>query len=489
MRIVARAAERAVRGDERAAATARGSKRDDALVVFARRRVRGKRARARGRNHRRNAGMRIAAATGRGMRIDATLVVRELPLPRQHEPRPRDLLIHRAQRARRAAAAGVQYRSIFQPARRVFRLLVPPVRGEAVLRGVVHLPRADLNLKRASRRVADHRVQAPVPVLLRRSDVILRLALHRGPPLSRVHRRERGVARRLAAVDDDPQRADVVDVVDRPQPLRAHLAKRRVERFRAAADVRRVVDAGGAQRRRDVAHRARDRLSLLAVAELERQRRVLGGVKQREARVLEARLERPYPEPRRERDEDVERLVRQPRRAVAFAAERVDAAAVGRGGQRRQRREPVREFHDDDPRVRGRDEHRAELHALLRVELARRRATHPRHEREPRSALHHVDNRGAARERYRELFRDDRRAVEDVAEQRGRDRAGVHPEVGDDGRALDAALQKRRFRTVDVVDVAAVRPRGDSKRAHDAGETERGVSRLRVAEYGRLDVV
>src|SRR5207302_11465188 len=71
-------------------------------------------------------------------------------------------------------------------------LLVAPVRGDAELGSLVHLPGADLYLDRLALGPHHRRVQRLVEVELRHGDVVLETPLYRLP--GGVDRTERGVA-------------------------------------------------------------------------------------------------------------------------------------------------------------------------------------------------------------------------------------------------------------------------------------------------------
>ena len=161
--------------------------------------------------------------------------VRDGVLPVEHLPQPRDLLVERRVVAHAVPAA----------------FLVAPVRGDAVLRVLVHLPRADLHLERLVAGPDDRRVQRPVVVGLRLRDVVVELARQRRPQV--VHDAERRVAI-LHGVDEDAHGADVVQRVD-ARLLALHLAADAVDVLRPPGDLRRGAGRGEfrLQRRDDVA--------------------------------------------------------------------------------------------------------------------------------------------------------------------------------------------------------------------------------------------
>mmetsp|Transcript_10138 Transcript_10138/g.41009 ORF Transcript_10138/g.41009 Transcript_10138/m.41009 type:complete len:534 (+) Transcript_10138:170-1771(+) len=309
------------------------------------------------------------------------LVVHELPLPREHEPRPRHLLVDRP---------------VVDDA-----LLVPPVRRHARLSRAVHLGGANLHLNRRPIRGDDDGVQALVAVHLGVAHVVLGLARDRGELA--VDSLEGGVAVVLR-VDDDANRPQVVHVAER-DALAEHLAVHRKEALGAAVDVvdavgdARVGDDGGG----DVLDGALHRRLLLVPRELGAQRVVRLRVQVRETRILEARLEAPDAEARREGDVDGEGFLGDSRGGVL--AERVDGLEA---------LEPIRELDDDDSRIRHRDEQRAELQAFLSRQGPAAGALELGHERELGNARHHGHD--GVRRRVPELALRHRRVVEDVVE-------------------------------------------------------------------------
>ena len=118
--------------------------------------------------------------------------------------------------------------------------LVEPVRGDAELGLLVHLPGAHLDLERRAGRPDHRRVQRAVAVQLRHRDEVLEPAGHRLP--ERVDEPERAVAvaRPLLAraVGDHAHGREVVDLVELPALL-GHLVVDRVEVLRAPRDQRR----------------------------------------------------------------------------------------------------------------------------------------------------------------------------------------------------------------------------------------------------------
>ena len=112
---------------------------------------------------------------------------------------------------------------------RTTRALIEPVRGDAVFGLLVHLVRADLNLKRARRGTDDRGVKALVVIRLGHVDIVFKAPRHGRP--QRVDGAEGGIAVRNR-VGDDAQGHQIVDLgelltlalhllIDRPIMLRA----------------------------------------------------------------------------------------------------------------------------------------------------------------------------------------------------------------------------------------------------------------------------
>ena len=149
-------------------------------------------------------------------RLGALPPVGDLVAPRQQLAQPGDLLLEGA----------------FAP-RRLARLLVAPVRGDAELRLSVHLLGADLHFERSAGR-ADHRgVERLVEVSLRPRDVVVELLRDRLPQV--VHHAERGVAI-LDRGHDDAQRPHIVELAE-VERLGAHLVPDRVDVLRPAVEL------------------------------------------------------------------------------------------------------------------------------------------------------------------------------------------------------------------------------------------------------------
>ena len=113
------------------------------------------------------------------------------------------------------------------------RFLVFPVRGDAVLRDLMHRKRADLDLERIAAR-HDRRVQGLIAVRLRHGDVVLEAARDWLP--HRVDDAEHAVAV-LDRVDEHAHGREVVDLAEL-LVVALHLLVDAVEMLRAAADVR-----------------------------------------------------------------------------------------------------------------------------------------------------------------------------------------------------------------------------------------------------------
>ena len=112
------------------------------------------------------------------------------------------------------------------------------MRRDTIFRLAVHLIGADLNLKGLPRRADQGRMQRPVIVRLRHRDVILEPPGHGRIHL--VNDAERGVAV-LDRIDDDPDRKEIVDLVER-LPLIHHLLVDAEEVLHASVHL--CLDAG-----------------------------------------------------------------------------------------------------------------------------------------------------------------------------------------------------------------------------------------------------
>ena len=232
-------------------------------------------------------------------------------------------------------------------------LLVPPMRGDAVLRERVHLARTDLDLERLRARTHDRGVERLIEVRLRHGDVVVELTRHRRP--QRVHDAERGVARG-EVIHDDADRKQVVDLVE-ADALAPHLLLNGPEMLRPSRQLgphARFLELG-----REVLHRLLDVAfaRLAALGELIGQFLVLLGLEVFEREILELPLDLPDPEAVREGRVDLHRLLRDA--PLLVRRERRECAHVV---------EPVAELDDDDAQVVGhREEHLADVLGLMRV--------------------------------------------------------------------------------------------------------------------------
>ena len=187
--------------------------------------------------------------------------------------------------------------------------LVEPVGGDAELGGLVHLPRANLDLERLALGPDHGRVERAVEVELGHCDVVLEAARHRLP--EGVHDAEHrvAVALPLAArvLHDHPHRGEVVDLVELLAAL-DHLLVDRIEVLGAAEDL--GADAGLLELARQNLARLRD-VGLALGALLSHHRRdllVLARVERLEREVLELPLHLLDAEPVGERRVDLEGL-------------------------------------------------------------------------------------------------------------------------------------------------------------------------------------
>ena len=114
------------------------------------------------------------------------------------------------------------------------RLLVAPVRGDAVLRGLVHVAGADLDLERPPLGPDHGRVERLVHVELGHGDHVLEAPRQRLP--QRVRMTPTAPVAVLHGLDDHPHRREVVDLVELAA-LAGHLRVDRVEVLGAAGDL------------------------------------------------------------------------------------------------------------------------------------------------------------------------------------------------------------------------------------------------------------
>ena len=279
----------------------------------------------------------------------------------------------------------------------------------------MHVLRAHLDLERPALRPDHGRVQRPVAVQLRHRDVVLEPAGHRLP--ERVDQAERAVAvaRSLlaGALDEHAHRGQVVDLVELATLLH-HLVVDGVEVLRAAGDLR------GDVRLVELLLEDEPGLAdvLLTVGAALGDHRldlgVLAGVQRLEREVLELPLEGVDTEAVRERRVDLERLARLLH--LLLLAEVLDRAEVVEAvGELDQDHADVLGHRDDQlPVVLG-------LGVLAALEL------------DPRQLGDAVDELG---DLVAELVLDRLQVgvgvLDDVVEERGRDRRLVHAELGED---------------------------------------------------------
>ena len=231
-------------------------------------------------------------------------------------------------------------------------LLVAPVRGDAVLGGVVHLAGADLDLQRAPLGPDHRRVERLVHVELRHRHHVLEAAGERLP--ERVDDADGAVAV-LDGVDDDAHRREVVDLVELAA-LAGHLRVDRVEVLGAAGDL--GVDAERLELLGEVAAGLGDvALALLALlVDQALDLLVLARVQGGEREVLELPLDRVDAEAVRERRVDLEGLLGL-----------LDLLLLGHRAERAHVVQAVGELDQDDPDVRGHRDHHLAVVLGLRL--------------------------------------------------------------------------------------------------------------------------
>ena len=209
--------------------------------------------------------------------------VAHVALPVQNAPQPAQLLIQ----------------LVFVGA----ALLVPPVGGDAVLRGAVHLEGADLHLEGLA--LVDHGgVQRLVHVRLGHGDVVLEAARNLGP--HGVHHAQHEVAV-LLGVDQNAQRDQIVDLVE-GLVLGLHLLVDGVEVLGPAGDL--GLDAGLAQPHAQLLGHVGDQpLALLALhAHQPHQLLVALGIDVAQRQVLQLPLDGVHAHAVGQRRVDVQRL-------------------------------------------------------------------------------------------------------------------------------------------------------------------------------------
>ncbi len=244
-------------------------------------------------------------------------------------------------------------------------LLVEPVGGDAVLRRLVHLVGADLDLQRAALGSDHRRVQRLVEVELGHRHPVLEAAGQRLP--ERVDDPDGAVAV-LDRVDQDAHGREVVDLVELAALL-GHLRVDGVEVLRAARDVR--ADPDRLELLAQVGARAGDVVlalrALLADQALDLV--VLARVQRRESEVLELPFDRVDAQPVRQRGEDVQGLARL-----------VLALLLGHRPERAHVVQAVGELDQDHPDVPGhRDQHLAVVLGLAVVAALEGDAAQLRH--------------------------------------------------------------------------------------------------------------
>ena len=303
--------------------------------------------------------------------------------------------------------------------------LVQPVRRDAVLGLLVHLARAHLDLERLPLGPDHGRVQRAVAVELRHRDEVLEPPGHRLPERVDEPERRVAVARPLLAraLADDAHRGQVVDLVELAAAL-GHLVVDRVEVLRARRDVRRNVRLAQL-----LAEDLRGLVGLrLAVGALVGDHRldlgVLAWMQRLEREVLELPLERVDAEPVRERRVHLERLARLLRLLLLPLV--LDRPHVV---------EAVGELDEDDADVlRHRDDH---LPVVLGLGLLAALEADPR---QLRDALDELRDLGA--ELGAELLEVGVRVLDDVVQERGRDRLLVEMELRADARDAERVMDE-----------------------------------------------
>ena len=334
-------------------------------------------------------------------RLEELAGVRGLALPVEQLAHPRHLV-----ELERAVTGGAA--RVLGPA--LGDLLVPPVRGNAVLRGPVHLVGADLHLERLAVR-PDHggvqRLVHPEPGL---RDVVLEPARHRLP--QGVHHAHRGVA--VADVlHEHPHAHQVVDVVE-VLTLDDHLLVDRVVVLRAAEHL--GLDPGlGQLTGHLVDHGAQVGVAAgRAVGDEADDLVVALGVQDREREVLELPLHRRHPEAVGQRREHLECLA-----GLLGLLLRLEEAHRAHVVQ------PVGQLDDQHARVaRHRDDHLADrlgLGGRAELDLV-----------ELRDAVDEVRDLGP--EVGRELVQRVGGVLDGVVQQRGDQRRRVHPQLAEDRR-------------------------------------------------------
>ena len=225
------------------------------------------------------------------------------------------------------------------------------MRGDAVLRHLVHLLRPNLHLHRLAVRPYHGSMQAAIQIVLRIGDVIVKLARNRTPVT--VHNAQRCVAVRNC-VNDDAESVDVVDLVER-HFLAPHFAVDPVNVLRPPVDL--GSNAGLFEHLGQRGLRLFHPVDPLGPLLVHRLRQVSVGDRLQVAKteVLKLPLDLPDPQPVRQRRKDLQRLARNPPPLV-----------LGVALQRPHIVDPVRQLDQHHPDVfHHRQEHLAQALGLL----------------------------------------------------------------------------------------------------------------------------
>ncbi len=355
-------------------------------------------------------------------RVHELLGVLRVLLPVEHRAQPVELRVAvcaSTGSAPAAPAAGAL----------VVAVLVEPVRGDAELRRLLHLARADLDLQRQALGPDHRRVQRLVHVELRHRDEVLEAPGHRLP--QRMHDADRLVAV-LHGLDDHAHRRQVEDLVELPALL-GHLRVDRIEVLGAAGDV--GLDAP--QLLGEVVAGLLDvLLALLALlVDKNLDLGVLARVQCLEREILELPLDRVDAEPVRDRRVDLQRLLRL-----------VDLLLLGHRVDRAHVVQAVGELDQDDPHVVGHRHHH--LAVVLGLRLVARLE---RDAGELRDAVDDV--RDLVAELMAHLGERCRRVLDGVVQQRRAQRLRVQAHAGADLRDADRVMDEVLARQATLVGV------------------------------------
>ena len=299
-------------------------------------------------------------------------------------------------------------------------VFVDPVRGDAELRHLLHLARADLDLEGQPLRPDHRRVQRLVHVELRHRDEVLEAPRQRLP--QRVHDADRPVAV-LDRVHDHAHRGEVVDLVEL-LALLGHLRVDRVEVLRAPGDV--GVDAERLQLLEQVVAGLLDVLLALVALLVDEalDLLVLARVKRSEREVLELPLDRVDAQAVRDRRVDLEGLLRL-----------VDLLLLGHRVDRAHVVQAIGELDQDDPHVVGHRDHH--LAVVLGLRLVARLEDDPG---ELRDAVDDV--RDLVAELVTDLGQRRRRVLDGVVQHRRAQRLGVQAHARADLRDADGVMDE-----------------------------------------------